>query len=351
MPVLRVENLCKTYAGADEPACCDITFSVTRGEIFSLVGPSGCGKTTTLRAIAGFERPDHGRIECEGRVLDAPGVHVSAEKRGIGFVFQDYALFPHLNLLENVMFGLRSMSAQRKRERAAEVLDMVGLAKFGHRRPHDLSGGQQQRVALARAIAPGTKVVLLDEPFSNLDAELRASTRGAIRALVNRAHLSVVLVTHDQEEALSVADRVAVMRKGELLQMGAPEAVYAHPKNTFVAQFLGRSNLLHASARGRSAQTAIGAVQLDREAQGEVIVSIRPEHLLMEPANGDTRYGTIISREFKGHDLTFTVRQQGDEYLVQTDWRCPLGVGERVRMKPTTQAAVVDRLPEEQPHD
>lgn len=209
---LRVENLTKRFHPDLPPVVQEVSFSLERGEVFALLGPSGCGKTTTLRLIAGFEHPDAGAIYVDGQAI----THLPPERRGIGFVFQDYALFPHLTVEQNVAFGLRGMSAKARRERAMEVLQMVGMTVFKDRKPSELSGGQQQRVALARAIAPGPKVVLLDEPFSSLDAGLRQATRDEVRHLLKASGIASVLVTHDQEEALSFADRLGVMRSGQL---------------------------------------------------------------------------------------------------------------------------------------
>ena len=353
--LLCVHHLSKSFPGMDRPVIEDVTFCVHPGEVFALVGPSGCGKTTTLRTVMGFEHADSGEVLHAGRMLQGPGVFVPPEQRGIGFVFQDYALFPHLSVLANVMFGIRNVPRKRRKQIAKEALWMVGLMGYEERRPHDLSGGQQQRVALARAIAPGARVILLDEPFSSLDPDLRHATRNEVRLIAHRAGMAVVLVTHDQEEALSTADRLAVMRDGRLMQTGAPEQVYARPRTAFVAQFLGRTNLLEAEASGRVAQTALGPVELDTFSSGKVTLSLRPEHLALEAVNGEAGGDAevagvgakIISREFKGHDLTYRVRLGRSEYMVQTEYTVDLAVGQAVRLRPRTTAAVVD--PTDQP--
>ncbi len=294
----------------------------------------------------------------DGRLLQAPGTWVPPERRGIGFVFQDYALFPHLTVLRNVMFGIRHVPRKRRPQVAREALWMVGLMDYGDRMPHDLSGGQQQRVALARAIAAGSKVILLDEPFSSLDPELRHATRGEIRALAERAKLALVLVTHDQEEALSTSDRLAVMNDGKLLQTGEPEEVYNRPATAFVAQFLGRTNLIEADADGRWAQCELGRVEMDREAAGKVTLSLRPEHLSLGDVNEieaphanagpaadlhpRLQEGVVVSREFKGHDMTYRVRLGKRELTVQTDHRAPHHVGDKVRVSAQTPAAIVE---------
>jgi iron(III) transport system ATP-binding protein len=353
-PRLCVEKLTKTFPDHARPVIEDVSFCVHPGEVFALVGPSGCGKTTTLRTIMGFERADRGRVLHDEKLLqDDDRSFVPPEQRGIGFVFQDYALFPHKSVIKNVMFGLRKLPRRRRRQVARECLWMVGLMGMEDKRPQELSGGQQQRVAIARAIAPGSRIILLDEPFSNLDPDLRHATRNEMRMLAHRAQLGVVLVTHDQEEALSTADRLAVMEEGRLKQIATPEQVYNRPADAFVAQFLGRTNLLRAIAHGDRADTSLGSVPLDRDAAGEVLISLRPEHLTVkavahgqpaaESTNGEgPAVGQIISREFKGHDMTYRVQLNRAEYVVQTDFRQDLQVGQTVRLEATSRAAVID---------
>jgi len=346
-PRLCVEKLTKTFPGHDGPVIEDVDFCVHPGEVVAVVGPSGCGKTTTLRTIMGFERADAGRVLHDEQLLqDQHRRFVPPEKRGIGFVFQDYALFPHLSVLKNAMFGLRRGARRRREQIARECLWMVGLMGMEDRKPQDLSGGQQQRVAIARAIAPGSQIILLDEPFSNLDPDLRHATRNEVRLLAHRARLGIVLVTHDQEEALSTADRLAVMQEGHIRQIGTPEEVYNRPVDAFVAQFLGRTNLLKARARGETAETSLGTIMLDRDAAGEVLISLRPEHLTLEPIepahNGDGEPARIVAREFKGHDLTYRVRLKQQEYVVQTDYRQDYPAGQHVRISPTAPAAVIE---------
>ncbi len=317
-PIVNVTGLTKRYAPHGPAAVDGLDLEVRQGEVLCLLGPSGCGKTTLLRLIAGFERPDAGSVEVAGKVVASDRVMVRPEHRRIGFVFQDFALFPHLTVLDNVAFGLRG-SREEKRERAAEVLALVGLTVFDSRFPHQLSGGQQQRVALARALAPQPHILLLDEPFSNLDASLRGSTRDEVRAILARSGITAVMVTHDQEEALSFGDRIAVMRDGKVQQVGTPEEVYFHPSTAFVASFLGRTNLLRGLADGRSARTSIGPVRLASAAEGRVIISLRPDHLELVPvaraadgraarvpeaAGADVR-ATVVRREFKGHVVTY----------------------------------------------
>lgn len=339
---LCVEHVTKRYPGADHNAVDDLSFCVAAGEIFALVGPSGCGKTTTLRTIAGLERADsavirHGKLICQDEKTFLP-----PERRGIGLVFQDYALFPHLNVIRNVSYGLRSGTRAERKRKAQDAMAKVGLTGLDHRRVQELSGGQQQRVALARAIAPGTDVLLLDEPFSNLDADLRASIRDELRELVRQTELALILVTHDQEDAMSTADRLAVMRDGKVIQQGPPEAIYRKPKSVFVAQFLGRTNLIRGQAEGSVAQTAVGELQLDRQVDGPVLLSLRPEHLRFAGSADTGAAARIISRDFKGHDLTYRVAVDGQQLLVQTHAECACRVGDTVQIAPCAQAVVVE---------
>ena len=340
--LLGIFGLTKRFSGP--PVVNNLTFSVREGEIFALLGPSGCGKTTTLRLIAGFEKPDGGEVRLGDRVLANDRVQVPAERRGIGLVFQDFALFPHLSVLDNVRFGLRSLPREKRDQRCREVIQLVGLTGFEKRMPHELSGGQQQRVAIARTLAPEPKLVLLDEPFSNLDALLRQATRQEFRDVLKRTGMTAVIVTHDQEEALSFADRVAVLRHGQIEQIGTPEEVYYEPRTLFVAQFLGRTNLLLSEAQGMEASTPVGKVALNRSAHGNVLLSLRPEHITLEAA-GPTENGSVgkvIAREFRGHDITFKVLLDGSEYLVHTDNRIDFHPGDRVRIRPLEPAVVLE---------
>lgn len=342
-PLLSVQHLTKRFAPDAAPVIHDVSFDVADGEIFSILGPSGCGKTTTLRCIAGFEQATEGTVLMQGCTLSGPGGHVPPEQREVGIVFQEYALFPHLSVLENVAFGVDVGTEAQQVDRAREALDMVGLGNLEDRRPQHLSGGQQQRVALARTLAPEPNLLLLDEPFSNLDALLREETRQEVRQLLKDKGMSAILVTHDQEEALSFSDRLAVMRGGQIDQVGVPEEVYYRPRTLFVAQFLGRTNLLLSHAAGREADTPLGPVKLDRKTNGTVLVSMRPEHLtLAAPENADGPVGTVVGRAFKGHDITYRVRCDGSEYLVHTDNRMSHEPGDAVAIRSLEPAVVLE---------
>ncbi len=341
--LLTVNAITKGFTGTQTPIVKNISFSVYPNEIFALLGPSGCGKTTTLRLIAGFEKADAGTIAMEKRILVSNEVHLPPESRGIGFVFQDYALFPHKNVIENVAFGLRRMSKRAKRERALDVLRMVGLTGLQTRLPHHLSGGEQQRVALARAIIARPKLLLLDEPFSSLDPGLRQTTREEVRTLLKAEGISAILVTHAQEEALSFAERLGVMKDGALEQIGTPEEMYRYPKTAYVADFLGQTNFIQAHVENGIAQTQFGRVKVDGEAAGDALLSIRPECLKMMASDAwasGAKSGQIVGQTFRGYDLTYRVEINGQDYFVQTDYNCPFQVGDIVMLRATSAVAV-----------
>jgi iron(III) transport system ATP-binding protein len=343
--ILEVKNIEKSFE-KDKPVVKKATFGVRENEIFALLGASGCGKTTTLRLISGFEKLDSGEIYLDGELLSSVKKHVAPQKRGIGFVFQDYALFPHMSALDNVAFGLTALPKYKRKVFAEEVLCRTGMGDHKDKSPAELSGGQQQRVALARAIAPEPDLILLDEPFSNLDAMLRDVTRKEVRAIIKKAGMSAVLVTHDQEEALSFADRIAVMNDGKIEQIGTPEEVYYHPKTKFVARFLGRTNLFEGIVDNEDRiETKLGLLQLNCRARGHITCSIRPEHLTIEKPNGTSagcQKGIVIGREFKGHDITYHVECNGERYIVHTDNRVLFNANDEVIVKALEPAVVLD---------
>ena len=258
MELLRLAEVSKRYAADQPPAVDGLSLVVAEGEIVALLGPSGCGKTTTLRLIAGFETPDAGTVSLRGEMVAGPGSFVPPETRGVGIVFQDYALFPHLSVEDNVGFGLDRLTRAARRARVAEVLELVGLGDFGRRYPHELSGGQQQRVAVARALAPAPALLLLDEPFSNLDADLRAQMREEIEIILRKTKTTAIFVTHDQEEAFALADRVGVLWHGRIEQLAAPETVYHHPASQFVAEFVGAADFLPGVVTSEGIVTELG---------------------------------------------------------------------------------------------
>ena len=304
MALVHLEHVTKRF-GADRPPATDgLSFTVESGRILALLGPSGCGKTTTLRLIAGFETPDQGRIAIAGQtVADADrGIHVEPEARGVGVVFQDYALFPHLTIGQNVGFGLERTSRSERRARVAQVLDLVSLTDFAERYPHELSGGQQQRVAVARALAPAPTLILLDEPFSNLDADLRAQMRDEVEKILRATGTTAIFVTHDQEEAFTIADQVGVLDQGRLEQVGAPEVIYHNPATPFVAEFVGAADFLPGLVSPEGIVTEIGVFgNLNGRALGSrVRVMIRPDDVTFVPdAAGEA---VIVRRYFRGSE-------------------------------------------------
>jgi iron(III) transport system ATP-binding protein len=310
--VLELAGTSKGYG--TETAVSDLSLSVRDGELLTLLGPSGCGKTTTLRLIAGLETPSTGTITLDGeRVADDTG-SVDPEDRDVGIVFQDFALFPHMTVVENIAFGLIDADSGQKDERVAELLDLVGLESFGERTPDQLSGGQKQRVALARALAPEPDLLLLDEPFSNLDVRLRVRMREEVRRILDAAGVTAVSVTHDQEEALSISDRVAVINNGRLEQVGRPEVVFEQPESRFVAEFLGRAGFLSGHVDGTGVHTGIGSFETarmqgltDDYAGTDIDVLVRPDDLRAKPVEGEDGDGQVIHRQYTGSSFVYRV--------------------------------------------
>ncbi len=301
---VAIRNAAKQYGVIS--AARDITLELPKGQLMALLGPSGCGKTTTLRLIAGFERLDAGEIEVAGQIVARPGFHLPPEQRRIGMVFQEYALFPHLTVAQNVRFGLHSYKKDVS-QRVATVLNLVGLDGLDKRFPHELSGGQQQRVALARALAPEPGLILLDEPFSNLDAGLRVRVRSEVRSILRQANATAIFVTHDQEEALSLVDVVAVLIDGTVRQVARPQQLYHQPADRDVAAFLGDANFLIGTSTGRRIECELGTLESIVENQGEVDILVRPENIAVMPAGADSpnRVRNII---FFGHDKIVTIQ-------------------------------------------
>jgi iron(III) transport system ATP-binding protein len=325
---LVLRHLVKTFGQgkASMTAVDDLNLEVHEGELVTLLGPSGCGKTTTLRMIAGFEIPSSGDILIDGESINT----LPPNKRPTTMVFQNYALFPHLSVFENIAYGLRirHRKAADIRRRVDEVMRLVNLTGMGTRSPAQLSGGQQQRVSLARSLIMEPKVLLLDEPLSNLDAKLRVSTRLEIRKLQQRLGITSVYVTHDQEEAMTLSDRVVIMHQGRIQQIGSPRAIYARPANRFVADFIGKANFLHARVTGRSAH---GDVEVDvwgrtvlvpeeRTAfnPGDgVLLVVRPEAVLLEPRRPESLIGVVRDFVYLGSQMAYEVEVGGDTLAVE----------------------------------
>jgi len=303
---LRLRGLRKSYG--DVVAVDGLDLAIEPGATCALLGPSGCGKTTTLRLIAGLETPDAGSIEIDGETVSTAQRSLPPERRRIGMVFQDYALFPHLDVAGNVGYGL---GRRPDRARVEAMLATVGLGGLGGRQPHELSGGQQQRVALARALVVEPRAVLLDEPFSNLDAGLREKVRREVREILEAQGVTSVFVTHDQEEALSVADVVAVVNEGRIEQVGTPEEVYSRPATRWVAGFLGEIEVLPGTAENGSVACELGRLPNRNGFSGEVDVLIRPESVAVgtvEPPDRRSQDATVVSRNFYGHDQLLELR-------------------------------------------
>jgi iron(III) transport system ATP-binding protein len=313
--ILEVKGLAKSFH--TNTVLHDIDLALQPGTTTAVVGSSGCGKTTLLRLIAGFETPDAGTITLAGRQVASPESAVAPHRRGVGYVAQDGALFPHLTVGQNIAYGLRGTGRSEVHARVGELLETVSLdASYASRRPHQLSGGQQQRVALARALARHPVLMLLDEPFSALDTGLRASTRKAVAGLLNEAGVTTLLVTHDQEEALSIADQVAVMRDGRFTQVGSPQQVYRQPTDRFTAEFLGDCISLHCTVASGVADCALGRVPVQGSAaDGPATLVLRPEQLVATVVSDSEQLdgvGTVIATEFLGHDVLLTIDPAGD---------------------------------------
>ena len=304
MALLELSHVTRRYAPDRPPAVDGLSLSLDAGLILALLGPSGCGKTTTLRLIAGFEPPDAGQITLGGRLMAAADgrAAVPPEERSVGVVFQDYALFPHLTVEDNVGFGLRHLARSERRGRVGRILDLVGLGEFGARYPHELSGGQQQRVAVARALAPGPALILLDEPFSNLDADLRAQMRDEVEKVLRATGTTAVFVTHDQEEAFTIADQVGVLNQGRLEQVGPAETIYHRPATPFVAEFVGAADFLPGLVTSQGIVTEIGVFgNLEAREPGEKVrVMIRPDDVTFVP--DERGEAVIVRRYFRGSE-------------------------------------------------
>lgn len=332
---IRARDLTKSFG--DAVALDHFSLDVWEGGVVTLLGPSGCGKTTALRVIAGFESGG-GSIEIHGRRVLDDHTFIPPEKRKVGMVFQDYALFPHMTVAANVAYGLPKGDRSR---RVASVLELVGLIGLENRMPNELSGGQQQRVALARALAPEPEVILLDEPFSNLDASLRDRVRRELRAILTEARTTAVFVTHDQEEALATSDIVAIMKDGKILQADTPAELYSNPSDPWIAEFLGDADILESVAGNGRVDTPVGRFATDLE--GKVSVIIRPENIQI--SLGETPNAVVAGSEFFGHDQLVTLALHGG-----TRVRARLGprpiyrTGEACRVR-ATDARVFQRAP------
>ncbi|MDQ3679541.1 MAG: ABC transporter ATP-binding protein [Actinomycetota bacterium] len=308
-----------------------VDFVAPTESLTALLGPSGCGKTTTLRLIAGFEAPDAGQVIVADQPVAGRDVWVAPERRRVGMVFQQLALFPHLDVAANLAYGLRGLDRRARRARVGELLELVGLSGYERRYPDQLSGGQAQRVAVARALAPRPTVLVLDEPFSSLDVGLRAELRTEVRRILATEGVTAVVVTHDQEEALSLGDEVVVMLEGRVAQVGTPDEVYRRPATPEVAAFLGEANFVHGQVRGGWMETELGAVGVEDD-DGPRLALMRPENLeLCVTADGPAR---VVDAQYHGHDQVVTVvLASGGRLRVRLQGQRRLEAGARVRVR------------------
>ena len=299
----------------DVPTVRGLSLHLEPGNILCLLGPSGCGKTTTLRAIAGFEKLSAGEIRLQGQLLASASFHLPPEQRRVGMVFQEYALFPHMSVEDNVAFGLYHWQPSDRQSRVQVLLDLVGLQGLEHRFPHELSGGQQQRVALARALAPKPLMLLLDEPFSNLDPEMTIKMRKELYRVLRQTRTTAILVTHDHEEAFAMADHVAVVQDGVLVQCDTPEVIYQQPSCSFVAEFIGQANTIPGIIQNGHIETEIGTFpnQSDLQSESRVLVMIRPNDIDFTPSESGS--GKIESRQFQGSQTLYAIRLKSGQLI------------------------------------
>lgn len=336
--ILHLQDITKQFEATTLPAVAQVTLTLQRGDLLGLLGPSGCGKTTLLRIVAGFERPQLGTVELAGRIVASPSCWIPPEQRDTGMVFQDYALFPHLTVAENVAFGLKKKRDNKVsvQERIAESVSLVGLSGLEKRYPHELSGGQQQRVALARALAPRPALILLDEPLSNLDVQVRLRLRQEVRTILKETGTSAIFVTHDQEEALSISDQVGVMRSGHLEQLGTPEDIYTNPASRFVAEFVTQANFLCAQRRGNFWETEVGSFAIETPNTqdsafdtGELM--LREDNIILKP--DDQGQVVIRDRYFLGREYRYYLQTpSGKPLQARTSLSTQFPVGMRVRL-------------------
>jgi len=347
--VIHLENVECSYRGSDRPAITGFNLQIRPGEFVSILGRSGAGKTTALRVIAGFEQVSDGYVRVGGQLVGSSFLHVAPDQRRIGLVFQDYALFPHLTVEKNVEFGLKDLPKEERANRVKPVLKLVGMSGYEDRYVHELSGGQQQRVAIARALAPDPVALLLDEPFSNLDRQLRSALRRDIKQIVAETGATTLLVTHDREEALATSDRIAVMGDQKIEQIGTPEDVYQNPVSAEVARMIGPCELIPGVYRGGVVVTEAGVFPT-RVTNGtslsdgrQVLALMRASELEIEPAGDETqRTATIELKEFEGEFSEYSVKlDSGTVIRVRKRVANGMEIGDRVRVLPRDDAAVI----------
>lgn len=316
MSILEFNNVTMIYDPAEGKALDNVSVEAHKGEILSVLGESGSGKTTLLRLAGGFEKPASGSIYLNGKPVAGDKVFVKPENRGVGVVFQDYALFPHLNVRENMEFGLRFMDAGAKKKRIGAMTELTGTGQLMKRFPHELSGGQKQRIALARALAPEPSLILLDEPFSSIDNVLRNQIRTEIRDILKKAGTTVLFVTHDTRDAMAMSDRICMLRNGRIIQKGTPNELYNKPLDAYIANFFGKTNIIRATVTDKGLDTVFGVFPYkgNETKPGEsVLLSIRPENFVLRESNKDCMCGDIIARHFMGeyNELVCAVKTRG----------------------------------------
>ena len=341
MSTLTISGLTKCFEKHSESAVNNVTLHVSNGEMIGLLGESGSGKTTLLRLIAGFEMPTCGEIRVDDNIVVNSRIFVAPEKRGVSMVFQGNALFPHLTVFKNITFGLDSFSAADKKERVHYLLDLLRLNPYENRYPHELSGGQRGRVSLARALAPRPALLLLDEPFSNLDDMLKHQIREDINRVIRETRTTAILVTHDCEDALSISDRVAIIRNGILQQVDRPEVLYAQPASCYVARFFGKTNILRGVAYNGGFNTPIGYIStLDHQsADKSIFVSIRPEHVMVVDDTTNGVEGTVRTIRFCGHykEILLSITDaQGEDFEITAslDINHPVNLNDTLVIRP-----------------
>ena len=367
LPILEIKNITKKFTTQEVPAVNNVSLTLEKGELLGLLGPSGCGKTTLLRIVAGFEKVSQGEIRLNGSVVSDRIITIPPEKRHTGMVFQDYALFPHLTVAKNIAFGLKGKNQSNKttfkginrlsnseiKQRTNFVLNLVGLSGLGKRYPHELSGGQQQRVALARALAPQPDLILLDEPLSNLDVQVRHRLREEIRRILKAAGTSAIFVTHDREEALAISDKIAVMRNGHIEQMGTPEEIYTQPSSRFVAEFVTQANFLPAKRHGQCWKTEIGELEIgfnshtvewdisqDEARYDYAELMLRQEDIILTPDNNSSV--VVKERQFLGREYHYCLETPSGKRLhARTNIRNAVAVGTKVNLSIIKEAPVI----------
>ncbi|MCC5932239.1 MAG: ABC transporter ATP-binding protein [Cyclobacteriaceae bacterium] len=339
MAVLEIKGLYKKYSRKDAWAVNNIDLSVPKGELLALLGESGSGKTTLLRLIAGFEEPEKGSIQVDGRVIVNANTYIPPEKRNIGMVFQEYALFPHMTINENIQFGLHKLKRADQKRRTVEVLKIVGLMPYASRYPHQLSGGQQQRAALARALAPNPSMLLLDEPFSNLDGVLKDQVREELKYILKETNTTAIFVTHDTKDALATADRIALLKEGKIQQTGKPEELYRKPVNIYTAGFLGKVNIIQASVKNDGFDSQVGFIPFPEIMQykEKVTLVVRPEHLHAGNSPSHFIKGKVDSVNYFGDSLFVTVKVSNEKgtckLIYKSSCSCSFSIGESIQLK------------------